>query len=614
MESALFILLLVSIPVFYVLGGISFLKFLFARKGESTTSPAVQPTPKRVVTQTLHPPKVTFPLTTYLDNPTKAAGFFFGFIYALVVSWQSIPSGAQVTILSLVGAGLVVGLSAHRRIKRSTIWWLLLSSYLILGGYALLTTNPFLDIINRLTVLSLTVGWLLYLSFGQLPQTTYEALHQLHVFAQGILAHAASGQFWRQIFHLPIRSFKVSGSLSSPRLLGMVISLPLLAVFHFLFTQINSEYAWFVSEIFRYLWRVLVFIWELDLVELLLKTAGGGVLFTLLLSPRLDLKKPVLSPTEYRLFVILEQVLAACAGIFGLFSYFQSKMVLADFQHFSFKELSTYVIHGFWEMLVAALIGYLVSLLVLHYLKQSAPDLSSMLPKRVKWWLTLFTSELLLVTGFTFHKLFTHQVWFGFKDQRLLATGAVIIVFLTFALLLLRIWRNLSDERVFAIQAAVFLSIIIFFNVLNIDLFITHNNPTSYFVEDQKYKDYSYLLGNSFDNYSTWHELATEALSINPPKPEGYYYGWYPGLCQTDIFGGPYESYRTTRAFNAVRPRSYLQNKLQYLENTYGNLSNKPLAEVTKFKWREYQAYLEVRRNPETLQKLINELCESPAR
>jgi hypothetical protein len=504
-------------------------------------------------------------------------------------------------------------LSRSRQLPRTREWYGLMGVYIVLGGYAAVTTNPLVDALNRVVLLGMTGWWLLYLSSGHFPKHIREAVQNGWVFFQALFLHLTWVDFWKEVLKLPKWSRPNGVSLAQPQWLGLAIAVPLLAVFHGLFAQANAEYAWFVSEAFRKLWEALVWIWELDLVEILIKTLLGGALFTWLLSPRLDQAQPAMSPLQRQIFIILEEVVLALVALFGLFSYFQGKLVFLDFGSLSFKELSTYVIHGFWELVAAALLGYIVSVVALNYLKKAELiSLTVAATKRLKWWLTIFTTELLMVIGFTLHKLYVHQLWFGLKDQRILATGAVLLILLTFGLFLLKLWRGWSDERVFSIQLWSLLAMILVFNVVNLDLFISRHHPISYYVDGQKYKDYSYLLGNSFDNYEVWPELAGEALAQQPPQPTEYYYGWYPSFCQRSVEIGPYSSYQRGRVRSSTI--SYLQTKYSYLEEKYGSRAGQsweewPLEERTQFNWREYQAYRVLQKDRATFDRLITEVC-----
>lgn len=610
------LLFFVSIPVFYVLGAWAFFRAVARSLNRKPAGIVVENT----MDKPTHSPKVLpqnndvyeseLTLPSHIGGLTNLVGLGMALVYTLAVSWQGWPSGLQVTLVTGAFVIGMVALTLTRGLARSWQWYGLMAVYLGLGGYAAITTNPLLDTLNRVTLLGMTGLWLLFLSSGQFPKHIREVVQNLQVFLQALFLHVVWERFWKQLFSLPAFPRKRGPTFSQPQWLGVVITLPILVVFHVLFAQANAEYGQFVNEVFREIWEFLEYIWSLDIIEIIIKTVLGSMLFTWLLSPRLDQGKVILTPAQRQVFIILEEVVVASAALFGLFSFFQGKLLFLDFGKLSFKELSTYVIHGFWELVAAALLGYIISVVTLNYLKKAellSPTVAA--ANRLKWWLTLFTTELLLVIGFTLHKLYVHQLWFGFKDQRILATGAVILIFLTFGLFLLKIWRSWSDERVFSIQLWSFFAMTLFFNVMTIDLFISRHNPISYYVDGQKYKDYSYLLGNSYDNYEVWPELAHEALAQKPPQPIEYYYGWYPSLCQKSVEVGPYSAYRSDRH---NRPSiSYLQTKYAYLEAKYGVDTERSLEERAKFNWREYQAYLTLQSDRELFERVMSEMCGS---
>jgi hypothetical protein len=611
MIEALFVLIFLSVPIFCLIGFVTFVNFLAKslKKPTSNSTPAEFHVQLKVIdppTPSRHKEKEeqAKELPTFAGNVTRWVSVIISFIYVVFVGAGAVPVGAQITILTTSFLVFFLYLCRQRKWKityRSILFLIIMG---IIGIYSMITTNYFLTLLNYFSLVGLAGMFLLFLAQGSFPTTMVGLGTDTGRYLTFSYLHFFSFTSWKRFFSLPSISLK-KRTLNSEIVFGFFISLPLLLLFHFLFSRVNLEYATFVQHIFTQIWRFLVYIWELDIVEIILKTFLVSSLVFPFLSVKVPAEKYQLSERQKAYLSVFHILLGSSVLIFGLFSFFQARLLFMNFAAVPFKELSTYVIQGFWELVAVSIVGYVLSLLVLREVEHSH---LKQIPTRTKTLLTIFTSELIAVVVFTLHKLYTHQFFFGFKDQRILATGGVVIILVTFIALLLRIWRDWKSSLVFTIQLFSVLLMVVGFNLLNIDLFVSRVNPLSYYVNQAKYKDYSYLLGNSYDNSSEWAQLTDEALRLHPPQPESdaYYYGWYPSLCQPFVLQGPYADYRTARSGDNS---SYLQDKYRYLEKKYGQAEKKDLKQITQFNWNEYQAYQVLQVNHDKLEQVVSQLC-----
>jgi hypothetical protein len=133
--------------------------------------------------------------------------------------------------------------------------------------------------------------------------------------------------------------------------------------------------------------------------------------------------------------------------------------------------------------------------------------------------------------------------------------------------------------------------IVIGLNFANVDWVATRVNPISYYVDGKKVKDYSYLLGNSYDNYSEWPKLwqEIENQGLQLPK-ETYYWGKYEPICWLGQRGGV--------------ERSYIQVRYRELRKKYEEMEWFKLPELMTFNYREFRAWKLIKTHEEDLENL----------
>jgi hypothetical protein len=368
---------------------------------------------------------------------------------------------------------------------------------------------------------------------------------------------------------------------------GMALALLPLGVFHVLFAQVNLEYRQFMD----WLWSLL----DIELIKLLCYAIFQSFLLHSLLSARISQPylRSVLERSKSWSFALLP-ILA----LFFTFSLFQGKYLGLNLQILDFKQLSLYTQHGFWELLAAAGVGHMIWLVV----RSRGENLSGRFT--VSGLLLVFTLELLAISVFTFHKVVALQWIFGLKDTRLAATLAAAIITLNFLACLMILIGKLAKERLFSLQALLLLAAVSIMAAPGLDNLLTRAHPISYAVAGRWYKDYSYLLSNSLDNQESWGELILEAMEIEPPAPEDYYWGDYNPLCRI-------ESRYSYSSEPAGNPRSFVREFHQSLIDRM-KLPAGGLKGLFNYHYREKAAHAWLRVNQGLLEdfyRFVQENC-----
>lgn len=171
------------------------------------------------------------------------------------------------------------------------------------------------------------------------------------------------------------------------------------------------------------------------------------------------------------------------------------------------------------------------------------------------------------------------QLLYGLRDQRVLASAGVLLLSISFGLCAFDSLRAGSPRRFFAMQFYSFFAIVSFFSLIQLELSMQRLHPISFEYEGKYYKDYAYLLTNSFDNSTSWLELIDEAERTGIPVPEAYYWGSYTSLCG---YGGSY----------IKTARSVFRDRYDYLLRKYGpSGSARGLRGYLRANLRELQAF-----------------------
>ncbi len=363
--------------------------------------------------------------------------------------------------------------------------------------------------------------------------------------------------------------------------LALLVSAPFLILFHYLFSRVNTSYAEFITLILSTVFSIDVFLYTFQVL----------VQFALLQALFSSDTLPIAPPHEVSLqrYKPVSMALLPLCAMFALFSLFQSTAIAQLEFSSEFQALSHYVQRGFWELVWIGMIGSICWLAV--FLRGD----------NVSQWLTTsritgaFAALCVIVGVFTVHKVGLLQLLFGYKDHRIYATALTcnLIFLLTGACVIS--FRSTSFKRVFMMCRLFLLTTATTLAIINVDLICSSVNPIRFRINGTEKKDYSYLLGNSFDNTQAWESLMREVVSEGVQIPEGYYWGSYRPLClyypstqRVDLvikahFDSLIEKYSTPTKtvwdfidFNFAEYRAYtwLLSHSQLVENFYERARN----------------------------------------
>jgi hypothetical protein len=478
----------------------------------------------------------------------RSLAVVIGSFYIFGIGFMQIPVAFQLVILILmITGGLFIC-----RVKNGDALHLI--DYVLLGGSSIIgvtfgfNTNFYVVIIGIFTVIiGLTLAFLRLTASGnplQSPGHSFSASMQLiGAVICNFFSEFSFTQFIGEHHSFPrihVRPISIW---------GIIYSAPILIIFHLLFASVNEDYSNFVLNIAVSIWNILKIIINIDFIINIFQLFIVSYLTFTIFTTRFECLFGKNSSPSSREWVHL--LIGSSICLFALFSSFQSKLLFINTSTIDFKTLSLYTQKGFWELLLAASLGYLVFLFAIW----SRPVESN----SWKNLLLLFCSGLMLITLFSFHKLALLQFIFGLKDQRILATTAVLLILLTCILAFLRVIKKSDSEHTFRLQIYGLIGAVSFLSIINLDLMITKFWPTSYYIEGKKSKDFGYLLNNSLDNYSEWLTLMDEVEKVGLRYPENYYWGAYKPLCSN-------HSNRSTHF--------EWQDSLNYLLTNYDHKSN----------------------------------------
>lgn len=296
-------------------------------------------------------------------------------------------------------------------------------------------------------------------------------------------------------------------------------------IFHLLFASVNEDYARFMGAFMEWVWSVL-------LKDLLFGIFYSYLLFALFGAERSKpreawgRKLPVVTAVGALIAVIL---------VTGIFSVFQTKLIVVDVPELRFSDLSKYTQQGFLQLVIAIVLGYCVALLAVHTRRRAQG------PVKLLSTLTFFfIAELLLAAAFSAHKIGLLQKVFGFKDERILASVGILFIVFSFVLLIIRSLSEKSDAAGLRFQIWFLLVAALGVNVWSVDLIATTVHPIRYFKDGKPFEDHSYLFGNSYDNAQEWPRLIDEMRTVDALRPGAGYFWGHESSGRSDVFGGTY--------------------------------------------------------------------------
>lgn len=490
---------------------------------------------------------------------------------------------------------------------------------LAVAGLLAFTTNDWLVLALHLCALYLIVDLLLRGFSDRRPEGVIDLVrqtaHLLWETLRGLFSRVSLREF---LASQPDQPTATTGhpvaTKSSQRwtltFVSVIGSFVLFYLFHLLFREVNDAYGAFMDPVIDWIWLVFF--------RGLLFTVIHAYLLFVLLNARSRATQSFAMPSLRPLPT--STALLGVILVTGVFCVFQLKYVFVNAPHLKFSDLSQYTQKGFLQLLVAIVLGYAISLLAIGSReKWNVGSKSLALP------IAVFLLELVLTTGFSAHKIFVLQYVFGLKDERILASVGILFICFSICLLQWRVLRYPKAIVLFRYQWQFLIGATLLFSLVNVDVVSTTLSPIRYYKDGKAFPDYSYLLGNSYDNVGYWPALMRDMREQNPPHPgRGYFWG-FESPRGRDLFLGRYSPLCVRRPAQTKLtagdhtyhvPTGLLASAYQkYAPNEGGNQTKEPftLSRALDFNIHEYRAYALVRSSNAELRK-FDEFLEQHCR
>ncbi|MBD3329448.1 DUF4173 domain-containing protein [Candidatus Dojkabacteria bacterium] len=435
-----------------------------------------------------------------------ATVFYTVLLSAVLLQFKKIPG--WMTVLSIVTEIVIVYLSITSNFALTVV-----SNLTVLFGITVL--------LAKLSVKSdeLSVGLYIKAIVVAFP-------HYLRVF----FSRKSVKEFFSQkIFADFELKEKIQKVFSRNRVVSLFVAILTVTVFHLLFSSVNEEYRTVILEFLEnwreHIVRVIRYIFNyLYLVPL------SYIVFVIFRNAQqMEIRpKTRISTQDWITFATI--VLGACTMLFLLFDYFQVREILAlDYNIKSnFKEFSLYVQRGFWELIASAGLGFLIINLIKYKIGVGR-----------RWLSAAFVFLLLILDLFALHKVLGLQITFGLKDIRVLATSAIILIFVALSVILADYLRNKASKSSFKIIIFSFVGLIALLNMSNVSRLITTLYPPVFYYAGERFYDYPFMLTRDYDNNAEYSEiledLKNDIARAHPvQKPEVSRWGYYPALDDSD--------------------------------------------------------------------------------
>ncbi len=567
------------------------------------------------------PPNEKLMASFSLDNclarfylSTKSLSFIIGILYVVFIGFFKIGSNLQATLFHLTIFSLIFLMGRSRNLPFEKYHKLLMGLGAFLSVFLSVTTNSLMLDVTSKVVWVITLILSIYIFEGRsqdsLSELVGSSLRYSKYYILNILSLTSLSSYMR--FKAKNINFTLRMSVAS----GLLLSIPVMLIFHVLFLGINQEYVKFTSDIFYWIQKIISFIFEIDIFRILLQGLVQGYLFFVFLTLSRSHDQDEEFENQWKL-VTFKIIIFGVASLFFIFSSFQAKLLFQDIAKLTFTVISQYVQKGFLELIVVSFLGYCLIQFILRRI--AICDEQS---RSIKQILTVFSLQLVAVSVFMAHKLYVLQSTFGLKDQRILATGLTLIILLTFISTIFQIYQKITAKVIFRSQVLSFSIFILCLNIFPTDMLVSQLGAPKYFVDQSLQKDFAYIVGNSYDNLGFWESHMGEAMTTKIAKPDRNYYWGYFSSAGVDSFGSNYLPICVAYTEDITdyppygppvdkiilkRQSSYLEYKLQRLSSKYQALEKggAPLTDITQFNFREWQAYQLIKENSELVAKYI---------
>lgn len=409
------------------------------------------------------------------SGPIIAASVTLG----LACNWLlfgKLPGISVLLFCSLVigGSFMLAHMYNHRLDK--TIYWLA-AVILFFASMVFIRANPALLVMNMLAI------FYLLLMLVRLACEASPKLRQFKLFQYANLIVDVPLKILNETGRFLVglvsnRAAKESKSSTKPILRGVLLSVPILAVFLILLSSADPVFKQYVGSLFNpHLSGEVIFRWGLTAFVATLFMGAYALIFM----PSSEAKQESLEPDvkRYNLGVTEASiVLGSVATLFLIFVAIQFAYLFggSDLIANTGYTYADYARKGFFELMAVAAI----SLALIVVIKNTTTSHSKKQKHTFKWLSGILIAEVLVIMVSAHQRLSLYEEAYGFTILRLLSHLFIFWLAVAFGLLAYNIIREKSNQQ-FAFQLFVSaLGLLAVVNIINPDAFVTKQNIARY--------------------------------------------------------------------------------------------------------------------------------------
>ncbi|MFO8036551.1 MAG: DUF4173 domain-containing protein [Anaerolineales bacterium] len=435
-------------------------------------------------------------------------GWGFDLLY-----WQK-PLGVSFAIHILLAVGALLFLAQREKQRPAALSFGLIGGVLLFSLLSFIRQEPFTHALNHLT--SLGIGAVLLLSFrsGRWFRFSlvdylvggFKLLLNALILPINLISEKNEGEKQEQEEEGEVKSRPSFWKRALPYLRGVLLALPVLAVFAALFAAADPIFADRLQDLIEYLKleKLPEYIARLVLIMIWTFLTAGLMLYALLKSE----EEPLIGkgdtwPPRFLGFTETTIILGSVNLLFFSFVTIQLRYFFGGKKNISLQgyTYAEYARRGFGELLAAAFIS-----LLLFMLLSSITRRETRRSKRIFTGLTISLTVFVgVILASSFQRLRLYEMAYGFTRLRTYAHVCILwigVLFLSILVLeILHQWRYFTTAGLIAV-----LGFVITLNAINVDAFITRRNVSR--AADEQPIDIDYLTGLSNDSVPQLIRLA----------------------------------------------------------------------------------------------------------
>lgn len=413
-------------------------------------------------------------------------GLVIGVVFDILFYNKTLGISYPIFILLILLVTALVFFKAYNRLENRA--WIWAAPILILSTAFAIYSNQVLKLLNFIIIPYLLVMMISLVSTTN--RADWSDIRFIADFAKRVFVP------FRYI-HIPFITFFSMQDKSGqnkkrilPRIaIGLLVSIPILALVIWLLSSADIVFKDLfvnipVSSIVKHFFLILVI------------TIYAICFFWALLKAFDEKERPKYKKISWKRFldpVILMTILSLLNVVFCVFSAIQFKYLFGGESYiqpstFTYAE---YARRGFFELVVVAVINFLIIFIAVSFLKKENKKSSI----AIKILLSLLVGFTFVMLASAFYRMLVYEQAYGFTYLRIFVQAFMVLLFFLFIINMVYIWyERLPVIKTYFIAT---LAVYIALNFANVDVIIARNNIYRYNETGQL--DIDYLKGLSYD-------------------------------------------------------------------------------------------------------------------